>query len=136
MIRAHLKNIIKDSNKIINVYVPSICGKEKRKAKASKEGILGVEGMNKQIIIDALNRCGAISDEEKKDGRKITKTDMFLCGLSGSCDSSQKRKSLLEYLELPQNLSPNATLDILNTYFSYEEFSEMIIKWQKKETKN
>lgn len=136
MIRAHLKNIIGDKAKIINVYVPSIKGKEKRKTKESKEGFLGVEGMEKQVIIDALKKSGAVTDEIKERERKITKTDMFLCGLSGGNDSSYKRKELLKYIGLPQNLSSSALLDILNTYFSYEEFKEMIEKWQKKETKN
>ena len=136
MIRAHLKNIIGSKAQIINVYVPRIEGKEKRKPKGSKEGILGVEGMQRQILIEALEKSGAINPKEHKDGRKITKTDMFLYGLSGCADATENRKSLLKYLELPQNLSSNATLDILNTYFSYEEFGEMIEKWQKKETKN
>ncbi len=136
MIRAYLKNIISDKEKIINVYVPCIKGKEKRKPKASKEGVLGVEGMEKQVIIEALTKSGAICSNSQKDGRKITKTDMFLCGLSGGNGAAEKRKNLLGYLKLPQNLSSNATLDILNTYFSYEEFVEMIEKWQEKEIKN
>lgn len=136
MIRAHLKNIIGDKAKVINVYVPSIKGKEKRKTKESKEGFLGVEGMEKQVIIEALQKSGAVSGEIKERERKITKTDMFLCGLSGGVDSHDKRKELLKFIGLPQNLSSNALLDILNTYFSYEEFKEMIEKWQKKETKN
>lgn len=136
MIRAHLKNIVGARAQIINVYVPSIKGKEKRKAKASKEGILGVEGVSRQIIIDALEKSGVISGDPQKSGRKITKTDMFLCGLSGSENAANLRKELLGYLDLPQNLSSNATLDILNTYFSYDEFREMIEKWQSAQTKS
>ena len=136
MIRAYLKNIIGDKAKIINVYVPSIKGREKRKTKESKEGLLGVEGMQKQVIIEALEKSGAISEVTRQYDRRITKTDMFLCGLSGGADSSLKRKKLLKALSLPQNLSSNALLDIINTYFSYEEFKEMITKWQKEETEN
>lgn len=136
MIRAHLKNIIGSSAEIINVYVPCIKGKEKRKSKASKEGFLGVEGMQKEVILSALNKSGLLSQEKSDDGRKITKTDMFLFGLSGKADSAIKRKQLLEYLGLPQNLSSNAALDIFNTYFSYTEFSEVIKKWQNGQTKS
>lgn len=136
MIRAHLKNIIGSSAELINVYVPCIKGKEKRKSKASKEGFLGVEGMQKEVILSALNKSGLLSQEKSDDGRKITKTDMFLFGLSGKADSAIKRKQLLEYLGLPQNLSSNAALDIFNTYFSYTEFSEVIKKWQNGQTKS
>lgn len=136
MIRAHLKNIIGSSAELINVYVPCIKGKEKRKSKASKEGFLGVEGMQKEVILSALNKSGLLSQEKSDDGRKITKTDMFLFGLSGKVDSAIKRKQLLEYLGLPQNLSSNAALDIFNTYFSYTEFSEVIKKWQNGQTKS
>lgn len=136
MIRAYLKNIIGDKAQIINVYVPSIKGKEKRKPKASKEGVLGVEGMGKQIIIDALKKSGVDGSYSEKKGKRITKTDMFLFGLSGCEDASEKRKNFLNFLELPQNLSSSAALDIFNTYFSYEEFGEMVKKWQKLQTKN
>ena len=46
-IRNYLKGAIKNG-KIINVYVPDIFGKEKRKAAPSKEGKLGVEGIDKE----------------------------------------------------------------------------------------
>ena len=121
MIRAHIKNIVGNS-KIINVYVPVLKGKEKRKNAPSKEGILGVEGMTRDIIIDALQKSGVVGEEKVLSGRKITKTDLFCMGLSGGENSSQKRKKLLKKLSLPQSLSPNAMLDILNTLYTYEEF--------------
>ncbi|MBR4122932.1 MAG: DUF4093 domain-containing protein [Clostridia bacterium] len=136
LIRAHLKNIIGGNALIVNVYVPCVKGKEKRKDKASKEGFLGVEGMQKEVILSAFEKSGLLKNEKTNDDRKITKTDMFLFGLSGKEDSVLKRKQLLEYLELPQNLSSNAALDIFNTYFSYTEFSEVIKKWQNAQTKS
>lgn len=136
MIRAHLKNIIGKEVKIINVYVPSIKGKEKRKTKQSKEGILGVEGMKKQVIVEALEKSGAVCPLFTENSKSITKTDMFLYGLSGCASAAENRKKLLEYLELPQNLSSNAMFDILNTYFSYEAFEEMIKRWQNGEIKS
>ena len=124
MIRAHIKNIVGES-KIINVYVPVLKGKEKRKNAPSKEGILGVEGMSRDIIIDALQKSGVVGEEKVLSGKKITKTDLFCMGLSGGENSSQKRKELLKKLSLPQSLSPNAMLDILNTLYTYEEFCEV-----------
>lgn len=129
MIRSHIKNIAGECE-IINVYVPRISGKEKRKDKCGKEGILGVEGMTTEILENALMRSGVTATKCCENVKKITKADLYYCGLSGGKDSSDKRKSLLKYLSLPENLSPNAMLDILNTLYSYGEFSEVTKKWQ------
>lgn len=128
MIRAHIKRIT-DNKNITHVYIPQIIGKEKRKDKPSKEGTLGVEGMSVEIITEALKKSGITGEKTNKKSKKITKNDMFRFGLSGSYDAAEKRKSLLKFLELPDNLSPNAMLDIINTFFSYEEFERKIDLW-------
>ncbi len=124
MIRAYIKNIVKEG-KITNVYIPQIKGKEKRKDRLGKEGILGVEGMSLETLRAALEKSGVTGNDIKEKGQKITKADLFLRGLSGIENSKIKRKELLKKLDLPQNLSPNALLDILNTVMTYEEFCEV-----------
>ena len=104
MIRAHIKNIVGDSE-IINVYVPQIKGKEKRKVKPGKEGVLGVEGMTPEILISAFEKSGVTGKSVEKKTEKITKTDLFERGLSGCENSAERRQELLKKLELPQNLS-------------------------------
>ncbi len=128
MIRSYLKKIIGDK-KIINVYVPELCGKEKRKTKPSNEGLLGVEGMSREVIEKALLRSG-VTTVKSESTPKVTKTDMFLYGLSGSSDSRLKRQSLLRFLDLPQTLSPAAMLDVINNMYTKEEFKEKIALWQ------
>lgn len=124
MLRAYIKNIVGDS-KITNVYIPQIKGKEKRKNKPGKEGFLGVEGMSREIIEKALEKSGVLGRVTHENARKITKTDLYLKGLSGGENSGDKRQKLLKKLELPLNLSPNAMLDVLNTLMTYEEFCEV-----------
>ena len=124
MLRAYIKNIVGDS-KITNVYIPQIKGKEKRKKRLSKEGFLGVEGMSREIIEKALEKSGVLGRVTHENARKITKTDLYLKGLSGGENSGDKRQKLLKKLELPLNLSPNAMLDVLNTLMTYEEFCEV-----------
>lgn len=136
LIRSYLKKIVGSNGKIINVYVPQLGGKEKRKAKAGKEGILGVEGMSAEIIMEALLKSGVTGREIHFKTVAINKTDMFKLGLSGGINSKENRKSLLNFLNLPDNLSPNAMLDILNTLFTPEEFKEAIDSWQKSTDKN
>ncbi len=134
-IRAYLKNIVGESP-IINVYVPSIKGKEKRKSAYSKQGLLGVEGMTPAVIIDALKKSGINAENVANKKSEITKTDMFELGLSGCSDSALNRKRLLEFLGLPENLSPNAMLDVLNNMFSLEEFFEVNEKCRNTQDKN
>lgn len=124
MLRAYIKNIVGDS-KITNVYIPQIKGKEKRKNKPGKEGFLGLEGMSREIIEKALEKSGVLGRVTLETARKITKTDLYLKGLSGGENSGDKRQKLLRKLDLPLNLSPNAMLDVLNTLMTYEEFCEV-----------
>ena len=122
IIRSYIKKIVSDCE-IINVYVPELRGKEKRKAKPSKSGLIGVEGMSPEIIEDALRKSGVFS-VRAEERRKITKADMFAFGLSGREDSREKRKSFLRQLGLPESLSSSAMLDVLNNSFTFEEFNK------------
>lgn len=135
LIRSHIKNIV-NGGKIINVYIPMIKGKEKRKTSYSKEGLLGVEGMSVELIEKALKGSGVLCRKTEQNTPKITKADMFFWGLSGGADSKQKRTELLEFLKLPSNLSPNALLDVVNTLFTREEFLKAVEECQKLQDKN
>lgn len=135
VIRGYIKKIAGDCE-IINVYVPCLSGKEKRKDKASKEGLLGVEGMTREIIEKALLKSGVGSTEKQEKTEKITKIHLFETGLSGGNDSSVKRQRLLEFLGLPKNLSANAMLDILNNTLTLEEFFEVEKKCRERADKN
>lgn len=126
-IRNYLKGAIKNG-KIINVYVPDIFGKEKRKAAPSKEGKLGVEGIDKEIILDAFKKAGVISYDKDADNDPITRIDLYECGLSGGENSSEKRKVLLQQLGMPQLLTTTGMLEILNTMMSRSEFYDFIDK--------
>ncbi len=130
MIRNHIKNIAANG-KIFNVYVPQLKGKERRKASPSKEGFLGVEGISKQILEEAFLKSGIIVEHTKEKCKPVTKTDMFLYGLSGADNALQNRKKILKYLNLPQNLSSNAMLDVVNAMFTYEEFERKVFECLK-----
>lgn len=129
VIRSYIKKIISDCE-IINVYMPELRGKEKRKARPSKSGLIGVEGMSPEIIENALKRSGVFSVKEE-NRRKITKTDMFVLGLSGREDSAGKRKDFLRFLGLPESLSSSAMLDVLNNMLTADEFFDKAELWNK-----
>lgn len=131
LIRSHLKQICPDGG-IINVYIPQLKGKEKRKDKRSKEGLLGVEGMTQDVILNAFERSGVIGETvDSKDKRPITKTHLFECGLSGKENSSFLRDDFSGFLNLPKGMSANAFLDCINTVLSFDEFIKAVEQWQK-----
>ncbi len=133
VIRNHIKGAVKNG-KIQNVYIPDIMGKEKRKIKPSAEGKLGVEGMNREIIVKALEKAGITADEtEKNKDKLITKTDLYMLGLSGGQDSSNLRRKLLEHLSLPSLLSANSMLEVLNTMMDIEKLNSLMDELAKGE---
>lgn len=133
LIRSHLKTICPEGS-ITNVYIPQLSGKEKRKTKASKEGFLGLEGMTKEVILNALARSGITGKETTlKNATKITKTLLFTLGLSGGANSALLREKLADFLNLPKGMSANAFLDCLNAVYGYDEFIKAVELWQKAE---
>ncbi|MEG1846572.1 MAG: DUF4093 domain-containing protein [Oscillospiraceae bacterium] len=126
-IRSFLSGIVSNET-ITHAYIPDILGKEKRKAKMSKEGKLGVEGVNKKVIINALNKAGVIFSETDINLQKklVTKTDLFEDGLSGGKNSAKKRQMLLKQLDLPEHLSANNMLKLINTFMTYEDYKQEI----------
>lgn len=122
-----IRNFIKgcvDPACVKHAYIPDVFGKERRKAAPSKEGKLGVEGMRPQVLLDALIRAGATVDERPaaESAARITKADMYKCGLSGGTGSREKRAALIKRLDLPEKLSADALLDVLNAIMTREEF--------------
>lgn len=126
LIRNYLKSCIAP-DKIKHAYIPDVLGKEPRKTSYSKEGKLGVEGIEKQLLIHALEKAGVVVNQEtlpenKECVRRVTKQDFFEWGLTGRDDSNQKRKQVLKQLKLPEHLTTNAMIDAINSFMSYEEF--------------
>lgn len=133
VIRNFLKDIIKEGD-IINVYLPQISGKEKRKNEKSKEGFLGVEGLSEEMITNALERAGVfMTSEEKKRERTINKALLYELGLSGRNDSKKKREELYKILQLPTCLGSNSFLQYINTVYTQEEFIEVYKKCLKQQ---
>ncbi len=126
VIRNFLKSVI-DPSLLKHAYIPDIPGKEKRKTSPGKEGLLGVEGMRPEVILDALRRAGATVDgEDAGICGHITKQDLMDLGLSGSANSSFLRKALLKKLELPGHMSANAMLQALNLLYTLPQLQEIV----------
>lgn len=128
VIRNHLLGTI-PAEQLVQAYVPPIRGKERRKAAPSKEGLLGVEGMDAAVILSALERAGATFEDETAAPRAslgLTKTDLMALGLTGGADSAARRRAVMAALDLPGYLSANRLLEVLNTTVTAEEWAEIV----------
>ena len=126
VIRNHIKSAI-PGKFLKHAYIPDIYGKERRKSAPGKEGKLGVEGMTREVILEALRRSGAtIEGEDAPASRQITKQDLMALGLSGGADASARRLALLKKLNLPEHMSANAMLQALNLLYSLEELEAIL----------
>ena len=123
VIRNHIRGCV-DPKLVKHAYIPEIYGKEKRKSAPSKEGKLGVEGMRPEVLLEALRRAGATFDDTPAEARgpRISKADLYARGLSGKEGSRERRRELLKKLSLPQQMSADAMLDVLNALMSREAF--------------
>ena len=120
-IRNFLKNIVPE-DKITHAYIPDIYGKEKRKAAPSKEGKLGVEGIDNSLLEKALLSTGLFDETEKEiPDDPITAADLFETGLSGRENSADRRRELLASMGLPARLTGKNLLAVLNTFLTKEE---------------
>ena len=126
VIRNFLKGAI-DPALVKQAYIPDIAGRERRKRAPSKEGKLGVEGMKPEVLIEALRRAGATlgGEEPARRAGGITKATLYELGLSGGPGSAEKRRALLKELDLPEKLSANALLDVLNALYTEVELREI-----------
>jgi len=128
-IRGRLRGILSGKN-VKHAYIPDVFGRERRKSAPSKEGKLGVEGMSCDVIISALQRAGACFEDNQYATRnaedKISKTDLYQLGLSGGVGSAEKRRALLKKLSLPERLSSNGLLDVLNILYTRDEFIRLL----------
>ena len=125
LIRSHITSAI-PADRLIQLYIPKIEGKEKRKDTPSAEGTLGVEGMEKELLYKLLSPFENEEAVKRQAENKLSKTDFYIDGLSGGENSAQKRAELAASLNLPNNMTANALLSALKILISYEEYLALV----------
>ncbi len=120
-IRNKIKELARDGE-VTHVYIPDIRGKERRKREPSKQGLLGVEGISDEILLEAFEKAGVTAKTREAPKDPITKSDLLDMGLIGSESSAKKRAELQKKLGLPERLSANMLLEILNVMYTKESF--------------
>ena len=133
VIRSHLRSIL-PPDKIINLYIPEVKGKERRKKTAGKAGLLGVEGIDadtlRELFLPYANGTPPAPHGE------VTKADFFADGLSGGEGSAERRRALALALSLPTNMSSNALLEAINLCCGRAEYEKHIKEIKIKEESN
>lgn len=129
VIRSHLSSLI-PKDRQIPLYVPQIVGKEKRKAVPSKEGFLGVEGMERTLLTELFRPYVSLGSlcEQNATVRRVTKTDLYVDGLTGAENSAERRDELAKRLGLPSGMTSNALLAALRVLVTYEEYCALVGK--------
>ena len=133
VIRSHLKSVLPKEG-VKHAYIPDVYGKERRKRAPGKEGKLGVEGMSPQVLEEVLRRAGCTLLEERQPdaapaSAPITKADLMVLDLTGMPDSARRRADLLKRLDLPEHMTPNALLPVLNALYDRDTFLKEAEAW-------
>ena len=126
LIRSHICSFL-PSDRIFQIYTPQIKGKENRKAEYSAQGLLGVEGMSRDLLYSLLSPYQNEDMYVKLLQNEITKTEFYIDGLSGGKDSSLKRDMLAGKLNLPCGMTANALLAAVKLLCTYEEYKALVI---------
>lgn len=125
LIRSHLTSAI-PKDRLIQLYIPKIEGKEKRKSEPSAEGTLGVEGMEQRLLYELLSPFEDGERVLRSYENPLSKTDFYRDGLSGRENSAALRDRLASALSLPTGMTANALLSALKILITYEEYEELV----------
>ena len=127
VIRSHVSALV-PKDMLVQLYIPRIEGKETRKSEPSKEGTLGVEGMENELLYKLLEPFSSENDlnsaQKMQEIAKnpLSKVDFYVDGLTGSENSAKKRDELAEKFGLPSGMTPNALLEALKVIASYDDY--------------
>ena len=125
LIRSHITSAV-PAGRLIQLYIPQIKGKEKRKTAPSAEGTLGVEGMEQQLLYDLLKPYEDGSAIARAMENPLSKTDFYIDGLTGKDNSTARRDELAARVGLPAGMTSNALLAALRLLCSYEEYLTLV----------
>ena len=124
-IRSFISGIL-PPDKIYQVYVPRIAGKERRKAHASREGMLGVEGVGSEALHGALDRF--VEGEGDVCRAEISASCLFSLGLTGADNAAEVRDAVCQKLDLPCGMNAKAFRAAVSIITDEGELSELACK--------
>lgn len=121
-IRVYISKILCNQD-VVNVFLPQIVGKEKRKEKPSAEGFVGVEGVNSELIYSILSEY----QTKRTLSKEIDAVTLYDFGFTGKENSKQRKKELCNFLGIQPNISNKFLLRLLNYKYTLKQFIELPI---------
>lgn len=125
LIRSKITSCI-PKERLIHLYVPRISGTEKRKKAPSAEGILGVEGMERELLFQLFSPYADEKFADRVRENPLSKVDFYIDGLTGGADSAARRDAFAEKLGLPPSMTPNALLAATRMLCTYDEYLKLV----------
>ncbi len=125
-IRNYIKQCVGKNGTVLNAYIPSVKGKEKRKDTPGKEGILGVEGMSDDVLSQILQNTTEIIEKPLINEQLLTKAMLYEDGLTGKDGSDELRKKLTKAMSLPPRLTANGIMEIINRVYGYDAYKKTL----------
>ena len=104
---------------------------------ADKLNVRSEPNQDAQVLEQVLRRAGATVLDETAPEREspgLTKADLVVAGLAGGEGSARRRLELLRRLELPEHMSANALLAVLNGCYSRQEAEAILLPIQANES--
>ena len=78
--------------------------------------------MEGKLLLDLLAPFENKDISARLSENPLSKTDLYIDGLTGGEDSARRRDELATSLGLPQGMTPNALLAALRILLTYEEY--------------
>lgn len=124
VIRSRISQLI-PRERLIQLYTPRVPGKERRKSAPSAEGVLGVEGMEAELLYRLFEPYAGDALPARAEN-PLSKVDFYVDGLSGGPSSAARRDALAARFDLPPGMTANALLEALRMVCTYEEYLEAV----------
>ena len=132
VIRSHISGLV-PKDRLIQLYIPKIPGRERRKPAPSAEGTLGVEGMETEVLRRLFLPFAGHTAADMMAQNPLSKADFYIDGLSGRPESAKRRDALAAKLGLPPGMSANALLQAVRLLCPYERYLELVGREKKEQ---
>ena len=120
MLRGHIKNIAGEDG-VTHLYVPRTEGRERRKKERSKEGVLGVEGIDAEVLRELFKSFKS----DLVRGDRVGRADLYADGFIGVDGAQEKRMKLIKRLSLPEKMTTPALISALSIMVTREEYRKI-----------
>lgn len=130
LIRSHLRGML-DGIDVYDLYIPEVVGRERRKTHASAAGLLGVEGIDSDVLrgiftafADAHPELCGNADAPAR--HPIGKSTLYELGLTGTPSAAENRAAVCAAIGLPRGMTANAFARAVEILMTEDELKSTV----------